>query len=57
MQTRTQIIEALVSRLSHEIDRRLADGETYRQARAAVQEASIAGPAVWARLDLKYSAF
>lgn len=50
--TNTEIIANLVAGLVNKIDWRMTEmGEAYAEAKAKVAEQSVAGPAVWAKLD------
>lgn len=50
--TNNQIIANLVSSLSRKIEWRMSEmEETYSEAKAKIAEQSVAGPAVWEKLD------
>jgi len=52
----SDIIKILVGKLSSQIDYRMTDlDETYEQAKSNCKLNSVAGPAVWAELDIKYA--
>lgn len=54
--TNTQIIASLVNKLTSKIEWRMAEmGETYAEAKSKVSEQSVAGPAVWEKLDAIYA--
>lgn len=50
--TNNQIIASMVEKLSRKIEWRINEmGDTYEQAKLKVAEQSVAGPAVWEKLD------